>query len=340
MSSQTPSQSASSAKGNAPKDNKRSSADTGRSPSPTRAPASSSDDGEDPLADLEAAANFSDDSADEDVDEGVDENVEGVVEEHGDDDVDEGVDKNVEGGVEEHVDDDVDEKTIKDADFDSLVFTSWDQARDTMKGHLFRQLVFKDSLKPDDVEEVRQDPVKWVTMLKKSFAKQYCTAYKKKPPTFPETAAQPAWDKWQNDASEKFNNNLLKGKAGSDHVEALCWKLFEDVLAMHQNGYSRITFSNVSESAFEKRVVIKCSVRLEGIARVISDYPLIRSNIVSGEPTGKLIALPEKYANAKIANLWVNTKKAMARSQPQPQDHEDFGTHGSEPAAKRRKSVF
>ncbi|KAI7239967.1 hypothetical protein KC330_g1563 [Hortaea werneckii] len=217
MSSQIPSQSASSAKGNAPKDNKRSSADTGRSPSPTRAPASSSDDGEDPLADLEAAANFSDDSADEDVDEGVDENVEGVVEEHGDDDVD--------------------EKTIKDADFDSLVFTSWDQARDTMKGHLFRQLVFKDSLKPDDVEEVRQDPIKWVTMLKKSFAKQYCTAYKKKPPTFPETAAQPAWDKWQNDASEKFNNNLLKGKAGSDHVEALCWKLFEDVLAMHQNGY-------------------------------------------------------------------------------------------------------
>ncbi|KAI6899191.1 hypothetical protein KC318_g11761 [Hortaea werneckii] len=340
MSSHISSQGASSAKDDVPKDIKRNSADTGRSPSPTRAPASSSDDGEDPLADLEAAANLSDDSADDDMDEGVDENVEGVVDEHVDDYVDKGVDENVDGDVEEHVDDDVDEKTIKDADFDSLVFTSWDQARDTMKGHLFRQLVFKDSFKPDDVEEVRQDPVKWVTMLKKSFAKQYRTAYKNKPPASPETAAQPAWDKWQNDASEKFNNNLLKGKTGSDHVEALCWKLFKDVLAMHQNGYSRMTFSNMSESAFEKRVVIKCSVRLESIAGVISDYPLIRSEIVTGEPTGKLIALPEKYANAKIANLWVNTRKAMARRQSLPQDHEDFGTHGDTPTAKRRKSAY
>lgn len=214
MSSHTSSQDASSAKDDMSKDSKRKNADTQRSPSPARAPASSSDDGEDPLADLEAAANMSDESADGDVDDDVN------------DDVDEGVGENVEGDVEKHVDDDTDEETIKDADFDCLVFTSWDQARDTMKGHLYRQLVFTDSFEPDDVDEVRLDPVKWVIMLKKSFAKQYRTDYKNKPPAFPETAAQPAWDKWQNDASEKFKNNLLKGKTGSDHVEALCWKLF------------------------------------------------------------------------------------------------------------------
>ncbi|GAB1728291.1 hypothetical protein NU195Hw_Modified_85t1 [Hortaea werneckii] len=328
MSSHTSSQDASSAKDDMSKDSKRKNADTQRSPSPARAPASSSDDGEDPLADLEAAANMSDESADGDVDDDVN------------DDVDEGVGENVEGDVEKHVDDDTDEETIKDADFDCLVFTSWDQARDTMKGHLYRQLVFTDSFEPDDVDEVRLDPVKWVIMLKKSFAKQYRTDYKNKPPAFPETAAQPAWDKWQNDASEKFKNNLLKGKTGSDHVEALCWKLFEDVVTMHQNGYSRVTFSNISEAAFEKRVMIKCSVRLKGIAEVISDYPLIRSEILTGEPTAKLVALPEKYANTKITNLWVNTRKAMAARQPLRQGHEESGTREGAPAAKRRKSAF
>ncbi|KAI7081757.1 hypothetical protein KC356_g8917 [Hortaea werneckii] len=324
MSSPISSQDASPAKDDVAKDEKRKSADTERSPSLPRAPASPSDDGEDPLADLEAAANLSDRSADENVDDDVDVEAEA------------GVDEDVEGDAEAAVD----EEATKNADFDDLAFTSWKQARETMKGHLYRQLVFKEPSKPDDVEEVRQNPAKWVTMLKKAFAKEFCKDYKRKPPAFPEATAQPAWDKWQKDASEKFNSHLLKGKTGSDYVEALCWRLFEDVVAMHQNGYSCITFSNLSDSAFEKLVTIKCSARLEGIAGVISDYPLIRSEIVTGESTGKLIALPEKYANTKIANLWVNTRKAMAARQSQRQDHEDGGTHGGAPAAKRRKSVF
>lgn len=82
------------------------------------------------------------------------------------------------------------EEWMNVADYDSLSFGSWDQARKTMKGDLYWKLILADSAEPDDVEEVCQDPARWVRMLKKSFANQYLEGFTRKPPTFSDDAAQ------------------------------------------------------------------------------------------------------------------------------------------------------
>ncbi|KAI7006843.1 hypothetical protein D0869_06733 [Hortaea werneckii] len=286
MSSHIPSQSASSAKGDAPKDNKRKSAITERSPSPAQAPAPPSNDGEDPVADLEAAANMRDD--------------------------------------EHH-----EEERMNVADYDNLSFESWDQARETMKGDLYWQLILADSAEPDDVEEVRQDPARWVRMLKQSFAEQYRQSYVRRPSSFTADAAQPAWDRWQTNAMTAFKKHMSTGKVSPDRVEALCWKPFEDVVAMHVIGCPRIIMAQLSkelsEAQFEKMFPIKCSARLERIARAIANYPLIRSEIINEERIEKLIASPEYHATTKVVYFWNNEIRKRSNS---------------EPAARRRKSDF
>ncbi|KAI7242050.1 hypothetical protein KC343_g7449 [Hortaea werneckii] len=286
MSSPISSQGASSAKDDMPKDNKRKSADTERSPSPAQAPASPPDDGEDPVADLEAAANMRDDE----------------------DDKEEGM----------NVD-----------DYDSLSFESWDQARETMRGDLYWALLVEDSAEPDDVEEVRQDPAKWVRMLKKSFAKQYLGGYPRRPSTFSDDAAQQEWNRWQKGAMADFRKDMANGRVGPDHVEALCWELFENVVAMHVNGCPRIIMAQASKGMTEEQldtmVTLECSRRLERIAKAIGDYPLIRSEIINDERIERLIVAPEHHATTKVTSCWSNATRRKNKF---------------EPVAKRRKSDF
>ncbi|KAI7218816.1 hypothetical protein KC333_g3377 [Hortaea werneckii] len=285
MSSHIPSQGASSAKDHVPKDNKRKSANTERSPSPAQAPAPPSNDGEDPVADLEAAANMRDD--------------------------------------EQH-----EEERMNVADYDNLSFESWDQARETMKGDLYWQLILADSAEPDDVEEVRQDPERWVRMLKKSFAEKYLEGYTRKPPSLSEDDAQREWDRWQKDAMAEFRKDMSKGRVGANHVEALCWKLFEDVVAMHVDGCPRIIMAQVSKSLSEAQldtmVTLKCSTRLERIAKAIRDYPLIRSEIIKDERIERLIVSPEHHGTTKVASFYSNAIRRRTQS---------------DTAAKRRKSA-
>ncbi|KAI7353806.1 hypothetical protein KC354_g11387 [Hortaea werneckii] len=266
MSSHIPSQGASSAKDHVPKDYKRKSANTERSPSPAQAPAPPSNDGEEPVADPEAAANMRDD--------------------------------------EHH-----EEERMNVADYNNLSFESWDQARETMKGDLYWQLILADSAEPDDVKEVRQDP-------------------ERLPPSLSEDAAQREWDRWQKDAMAEFRKNMSKGRVGPDHVEALCWKLFEDVVAMHVDGCPRIIMAQVSKSLSEAQldtmVTLKCSTRLERIAKAIRDYPLIRSEIINDERIERLIVSPEHHGTTKVASFYSNAIRRRTQS---------------DAAAKRRKSA-
>ncbi|GAB1735846.1 hypothetical protein NU219Hw_g5186t1 [Hortaea werneckii] len=285
MSSQISSQGASSAKDGASNDEKHRTTDTGRSPSP-QAPALPSNEGDDPVAVLETAANTRDDVHNE-------------------------------------------EEWMNVADYDSLSFESWNQARESMKGDLYWQLILADSAEPDDVEEVRQDPARWVRMLKKSFAGQCRQSYGRRPSSFTEDAAQPEWDRWQKGAMAKFKEDMSNGRVGPDYVEALCWKLFEDVVAMHVNGCPRIIMAQVSKSLTEAQldtmVTLKCSTRLERIAEAISDYPLIRSEIISDERIERLIVSPEHHGATKVTSFWSTATRRRTQS---------------EPAAKRRKSNF
>ncbi|OTA29480.1 hypothetical protein BTJ68_11777 [Hortaea werneckii EXF-2000] len=286
MSSHIPSKGASPAKDDMPNGNKRKSADTERSPSPAQPPASPSDEREDPVADLEAAANMRDDEDDK-------------------------------------------EEGMNVADYDGLSFASWDQARKTMKGDLYWELLVQDPAEPDDVEEVRKDPAKWVRMLKKSFAKQYLGGYTRRPSTFSDDAAKQEWDRWQKNAMADFRKDMSNGRVSPDHVEALCWKLFEDVVAMHVNGCPRIIMAQackgISEAQLDTIVTIKCSTRLERIAKAIGDYPLIRSEIINDERIERLIVAPEHHGTTKVTSCWSNATRRKNKS---------------EPAAKRRRSDF
>lgn len=98
---------------------------------------------------------------------------------------------------------------------------------------------------------------------------------------------------------------------------------------MHVNGCPRIIVAQVSKSLTEAQlntmVTLKCSTRLERIAEAISDYPLIRSEIISDERIERLIVSPEHHGATKVTSFWSNATRRRTQS---------------EPAAKRRKSNF
>lgn len=98
---------------------------------------------------------------------------------------------------------------------------------------------------------------------------------------------------------------------------------------MHVNGCPRIIMAQVSKSLSEAQldtmVTLKCSTRLERIAKAIGDYPLIRSEIINDERIERLIVSPEHHGMTKVASFCSNAIRRRTQS---------------EPAAKRRKSDF
>jgi hypothetical protein len=153
----------------------------------------------------------------------------------------------------------------------------------------------------DDLLDVERDAHRYVLDLVRAF-----TAPAVDEPTEHrlEEIALTSWRQYQATHVEK----VLRYAATQDDLMEICaWKVYGVVIDIHQHGLPKLNNIPLDRKS-------KCSDRLKAITKSITDYAIVRYDVLRLVKLNELAASPYNYISRKITN-WKNNEHKARRDQ-------------------------
>jgi hypothetical protein len=173
-----------------------------------------------------------------------------------------------------------------------LQFSSWAEAKEACASRQKPQLLEQG----DDYEDVEKDSASNVRRIITAFEGDWIP----RPAIAISEEERVDWARFQQGHAEKA---AMAAEAEPFGIEPFAWFLLETVLQMHKKGGTKKT--RYSCDRFRK-----CSDRLDAIIRAISDYAIIRCDVL-GENFDALVASPKSAIARKTSNWRGNERKAI-----------------------------
>lgn len=187
------------------------------------------------------------------------------------------------------------------------------------------------SLKHDDYRQVKNDPVPYIHKLRNAFKANY--AQKPQGQHFTTEKDQRDWLNYQDTHMERMS------KFDEATIESSCWMVLKNLIEAHRVGMKELKYHKIESE-------ITCSAHVDLIAEAISDYAVIRYDVVRLQRLDELICCTNTAVQRKLANYKGNKNKAQREIQNQQQAEQQgfdyvpvLGNMNAKSKARKRKAV-
>jgi hypothetical protein len=153
----------------------------------------------------------------------------------------------------------------------------------------------------DDLADVELDAHRYVLNLVRAF-----TAPAVDEPT-EHRLDQTALASWRQYQSTHLDKVSRCAATQDDLIEICAWKVYGIVIDFHQNGLPRLNNIPIDRKS-------KCSERLVSITKSITNYAIVRYDVLRLVKLNELVASPYNYISRKITN-WKNNEHKARRDQ-------------------------